>query len=68
MIWFVIGTLTCIFELGNYFASDITHDDKSFPTLTVLVDPIVANSWGKVVFVVVWAGIGAGLLRVSTKR
>lgn len=68
VIWFVIGTLTCIFELGNYFASDITHDDKSYPTLTVLVDPIVANSWGKVAFVVVWAATGAGLLRVSTKR
>lgn len=68
VIWFALGSLTCVCELGNYFASEITHDDKSFPTLTVLVDPIVANSWGKVAFVVVWAGIGAGLMRVSTKK
>lgn len=67
-IWFTIGSLTCICELGNYFASDITHDDKSYPTLTVLVDPFVANSAGKVVFVLVWAWIGAGLFRIATVR
>lgn len=65
-IWFAIGSLTCICELGNYFASDFTHDDKSFPTLTVLVDPFVADSVGKVIFVIVWMAIGVGLFRVST--
>lgn len=68
MIWSAIGILVCICELGNYFASDYTHNDKAYPTITVLVDPIVANAWGKVVFVLIWAGIGAGLFRVSTKR
>lgn len=67
-IWFAIGSLTCIYELGNYFASDITHDDKAFPTLTVLVDPIVADSLGKLIFVTVWAAIGVGLFRVSTQK
>ncbi len=67
-VWFAIGFLTCISELGNYFASDITHDDKAFPTLTVLVDPIVADSLGKLIFVTVWAAIGVGLFRVSTQK
>ena len=67
-IWFTIGLLTCLAELGNYFAADVTHNDKAYPTITVLVDPIVADTWGKVVFVIVWAGIGVGLLRVSTER
>lgn len=67
-IWFVIGSLTCICELGNYFASDITHDDKSFPTLTVLVDPIVADNVGKIIFVMVWMAIGMGLFRVSAAQ
>lgn len=65
-LWFAIGSLTCICELGNYFASDFTHDDKSYPTLTVLVDPFVADSVGKVIFVIVWMAIGVGLFRVST--
>lgn len=65
-IWFIIGSLTCICELGNYFASDFTHDDKSYPTLTVLVDPFVADSVGKVIFISVWMAIGVGLFRVST--
>lgn len=64
-IWFAIGSLTCICELGNYFASDFTHDDKSFPTLTVLVDPFVADRVGKVIFILVWMAIGVGLFRVS---
>lgn len=63
-IWFTIGFITCICELGNYFASDFTHDDKSYPTLTVLVDPFVANRVGKVVFVLLWAWIGRGLFRM----
>lgn len=67
-IWFTIGSLTCICELGNYFASDITHDDKAFPTLTVLVDPIVADRLGKLIFVTAWAVIGVGLFRVSTAK
>lgn len=67
-IWITIGLLTCVCELGNYFASDLVHNDKVYPTITVLLDPIVADTWGKVAFVTIWAGIGAGLLRVSTKR
>lgn len=67
-IWSVIGLLTCVCELGNYFASDLTHDDKAYPTITVLLDPIVADRWGKVVFMIVWSAIGVGLLRVSTER
>ena len=67
-IWFVIGVLTCICELGNYIASEITHDDKSFPTLTVLIDPIVAGSVGKIVFVLMWTLIGIELLRVSAAK
>lgn len=66
--WFAIGALTCICELGNYFASDITHNDKAFPTLTVLVDPFVADKLGKIIFVVIWAVIGGGLFRVSTAK
>lgn len=67
-IWFAIGSLTCICELGNYFASDITHNDKAFPTLTVLLDPFVADRLGKIIFVAIWAVIGVGLFRVSTAK
>jgi len=67
-IWFTIGSLTCICELGNYFASAYTNNDKAFPTITVLVDPIVAHDLGRVVFVIFWSMAGVGLLRISTKR
>ena len=67
-IWFTIAVITCLAELGNYFAADATHNDKVYPTITVLVDPFVANSAGKVAFVFLWAIIGVGLLRVSVKK
>ena len=67
-IWFTIGLLTCLAELGNYFAADVTHNDKSYPTITVLVDPLVANNAGKIFFIILWSLIGVGLLRVSTKE
>ncbi len=68
MIWFTIGVLTCFSELGNYFAADATHNDKVYPTITVLIDPLVAHNEGKIVFVLLWAIIGVGLFRVSVKR
>jgi hypothetical protein len=67
-VWFTIGLLTCLTELGNYFAADATHNDKVYPTLTVLVDPFVANSVGKLLFVFLWAIVGVGLFRVSVKK
>lgn len=67
-IWFTIAVITCLAELGNYFAADATHNDKVYPTITVLVDPFVANHAGKIVFVFLWAIIGVGLLRVSVKK
>ncbi len=66
-IWFTIGVVTCLAELGNYFAAAATHNDKVYPTITVLVDPFVAHISGKIVFVLLWATIGVGLLRVSAK-
>jgi len=67
-IWVTIGLLTCFAELGNYFAAAVTHNDKAYPTITVLVDPLVANNAGKIVFVVLWSMIGVGLFRVSEKK
>ncbi len=68
MIWFTIGVVTCLAELGNYFAADATHNDKVYPTITVLIDPLVAHNEGKFIFVLLWAVIGAGLFRVSVKK
>ncbi len=67
-IWFTIGVCTCLAELGNYFAADATHNDRVYPTITVLVDPFVANSVGKIVFISLWSIIGIGLFRASVKR
>ena len=68
MIWFTIGVVTCFAELGNYFAADATHNDKVYPTITVLIDPLVAHNEGKIIFVLIWAVIGVGLFRVSVKK
>ncbi len=68
MIWFTIGVVTCLAELGNYFAADATHNDKVYPTITVLIDPLVAHNGGKIIFVLLWAIIGVGLFRVSVKK
>lgn len=67
-IWFTIGLLTCLAELGNYFAAYVTHNDKAYPTITVLVDPFVANYAGKIFFVSLWSFIGVGLFRISEKK
>ena len=68
MIWFTIGVVTCLAELGNYFAADATRNDKVYPTITVLIDPLVAHKEGKIVFVLLWAIVGVGLFRVSVRK
>ncbi|MFZ2227504.1 MAG: hypothetical protein WA090_07460 [Candidatus Nanopelagicaceae bacterium] len=54
-IWIFLVLLLCVSELGNYFWSDFTGSDIKYPTLTVLVDPIVASTAGRIGFVFIWA-------------
>lgn len=67
-MWFFIGVATCICELGNYFLADITHDDRTYPTLTVLADPVLADRVGKIFFILLWLFAGVGLFKVSSKK
>ncbi|MDP1720541.1 MAG: hypothetical protein Q8L08_06060 [Candidatus Nanopelagicaceae bacterium] len=67
-MWVSLAFLLSVSELGNYFWSDLTGSDAKFPTLTVLVDPIVASTAGRIGFVFIWALVGIELLKGSTKR
>lgn len=67
-IWIFLVLLLCVSELGNYFWSDFTGSDIKYPTLTVLVDPIVASTAGRIGFVFIWALAGIELLKGSIRK
>jgi len=67
-IWISIALLLSLSELGNYFGSLHGGGDSKFPTLTVLVDPIVGFTPGRIGFVFLWSLVGVELLKGSTER
>jgi len=67
-IWALLALLLSLSEVGNYFGSDFTGNDSKYPTLTVLIDPIVASTVGRIGFVFLWSLIGIELLRGSIRR
>jgi hypothetical protein len=66
--WTLLALILSLSELGNYFGSDFTGSDSKYPTLTVLVDPIVASASGRIGFVFLWSLTGIELLRGSIRK
>lgn len=67
-IWILLALVACLSELGNYFGSDFTGSDSKYPTLTVLIDPVVASTAGRIGFIFLWSLVGIELLRGSTQK
>jgi len=61
-LWIIIGLLTALWELTNYFSGYFLHDDPAFPTISMLVDPALHRWYGKVAFGLLLAISGRALL------
>ncbi|MBI3430088.1 MAG: hypothetical protein HY050_08575 [Actinobacteria bacterium] len=67
-LWISLALLLSLSEMGNFFGSYNTGNDLQYPTLTVLVDPVIYSTAGRIVFVFLWSLIGVELLKGSTER
>lgn len=67
-IWGSIAS-ACVLWEGVTFALSVTlpGGSEAHPTLSVLLDPGLDSSLGKILFVAAWIGVGLGLLSVWRK-
>ena len=67
-IWGALFLFTCIWELGSYILSYRVQNDFAYPTISILVGPLLKTSAGKAIFLLIWIGIGMQLLRLWRRK
>ena len=69
LVWAMLGVGLCFWEaLAFIFSVTMPDGDLNYPTISVLLDPFVENTWGRLFFVGLWLAGGLGLLRFWSKK
>jgi len=68
LLWGVWAVSFALVELYAYVFSKLTKDLESFPTISVLLDPVLDEPLGRAVFVAIWLISGVYLFGVRRKR
>lgn len=63
-LWVTIAISMALCELMAYIWANVYQDDKSFPTISVLVNPILESPYGRSIFLTLWMLIGIGMLGI----
>lgn len=64
-MWSMLAVALCLWEASAFILSvTLPGGNVDFPTISVLLDPFVENTWGRLVFVGLWLAAGYGLLRL----
>jgi hypothetical protein len=67
-IWMILALFMAVAELFAYIFASVYKDDQNFPTISVLVNPVLESPIGRAIFLVIWMLIGVGLLQVRKGR
>ena len=67
-IWAVWAFAFALIELVAYLGSKLVGDLSVYPTISVLLDPVLDTSLGRATFVVLWLMAGVYLFGVRRKR
>jgi hypothetical protein len=67
LAWGIWAVSFALVELVAYVSSKITQDLGSFPTISVLLDPVLDEPLGRAVFVAIWLIAGVYLFGVRRK-
>lgn len=68
LIWGSWATGFALVELVAYIGSKLSGNIKEYPTISVILDPVLDTSLGRAAFVVVWLAGGVYLFGVRRKR
>ena len=67
-LWVTLAMSMAVFELFAFMWASVFKDDKNFPTISVLVNPILESAYGRSIFFVLWMLIGVGMLQIWKKK
>jgi hypothetical protein len=67
MVWAAGGVGLLLWEFAANIFGQFDKSLQSFPTLSVLIDPVLDNIFGQAAFVVLWLVGGIGFLRLWKK-
>ena len=69
LVWAILGVGLCLWEaLAFIFSVTMPNGDLNYPTISVLLDPFVENTWGRLFFVGLWLAAGLALLKFWSKK
>jgi hypothetical protein len=67
MVWAAGGVGLLLWEFAANILGQLDHSLKSFPTLSVLIDPVLDNLFGQSIFVILWLVVGISFLKLWKK-
>ena len=67
-LWLTLATILCVSELFAYIWANAFKDDASYPTISMIVNPVLESPYGRGIFLVVWMLIGVGLIQPWRKK
>ena len=62
-IWLLLTLAFALVELTAYIVANILKDDKHWPTVSVLIGPILDEPVNRAIFMLIWVAAGFGILR-----
>lgn len=68
LLWGSWAVIFALIELVAYLGSKLTGDLGGFPTISVLLDPVLDDALGRALFVVLWLMAGVYLFGVRRPR
>lgn len=66
-IWAAASVGILLWEFAANILGQLDKNLYSFPTISVLVDPLLDNLVGQAIFVALWLAAGIGFLRLWKK-
>ena len=67
-LWMTLALIMAVSELFAYIFASVYKDDTTYPTISVLVNPVLESPYGRAIFLVLWMLIGVGLLQIRKNR
>ena len=66
--WITYGIALCVWELAANILGQLNNTLTEYPTISVLVDPLLDHPLGKAGFVLLWLLTGVGFMRLWRVR
>ena len=66
--WLTLAVFMCVSELFAYIWANAFKDDSRYPTISIIVNPVLDSPYGRGIFLAIWMLIGVGLLQLWRKK